>query len=69
MSSILDNYCLAEINGSLLRPRATGKLNLYSWFAINLSGCSGQCQPPKPAGYDNGINNMFFCAVPPTWPP
>ena len=47
MSSILDNYCLAEINGSLLRPRATGKLNMYSWFAINLSGCSGQCQPPQ----------------------
>ena len=29
MSFILDNYGLAEINGSLLRLRATEKLNLY----------------------------------------
>ena len=40
-----------------------------SWFAISLSGCGGQCQPPTPAGSDNGINNIFLCVVPPTWPP
>ena len=38
----------------------------YSWFAINLSGCARQCQPPTPAGSDNGINNIFYCVVPPT---
>ena len=41
----------------------------YSWFAINLSGYGEQCQPPTPAGSDNGINNIFLCVVPPTWPP
>ena len=41
--------------------------NNYSWFAINHSECGGQCQPPTPAGSDNGINNIFFCFVPPTW--
>ena len=28
-----------------------------------------QCQPPMPAGSDNATNNLFFCVVPPTWPP
>ena len=41
----------------------------YSWFAINLSGCGTQCQPPTPAGSDNGTNKIFLCVVPPTWPP
>ena len=40
-----------------------------SWFAINLSGCCRQWQPPTPAGSDNGTNNIFFCILPPTWPP
>ena len=40
-----------------------------SWFAINLSGCGTQCQPPTPAGSDNGTNKIFLCVVPPTWPP
>ena len=42
---------------------------LYSWFAINLSGCGTQCQPPTPAGSDNGTNKIFLCVVPPIWPP
>ena len=41
----------------------------YSWFAINLSGCGRQCQPPTPAGSNNGTNNIFFCVIPPIWPP
>ena len=41
----------------------------YSWFTINPSGYGGQCQPPTPAESDNGINNIFLCVVPPTWPP
>ena len=46
------------------------KITAYSWFAINLSGCAGQCQPPTPAGSDNAPNNILFCCVvPPTWPP
>ena len=40
-----------------------------SWFAISLSGYGGQCQPPTPAGSNNGINDIFFCVIPPTWPP
>ena len=40
-----------------------------SWFAINLLGCGTQCQPPTPAGSDNGTNKIFLCVVPPTWPP
>ena len=40
-----------------------------TWFAINLSGCGTQCQPPTPAGCDNGTNKIFLCVVPPTWPP
>ena len=28
-----------------------------------------QCQPPTPARSYNGTNNIFFCVVPPTWPP
>ena len=42
---------------------------MYSYFAINLLGCGGQCQPRTPAGSGNGINNMFLCVVPPTWLP
>ena len=35
-----------------------------SWFAISLLGCGGQCQPPTPAGSNNGINDIFLCVVP-----
>ena len=41
----------------------------YSWFEINLSGCGGQCQPLTPGGSNIGINKIFLCVVPPTWPP
>ena len=41
----------------------------YSWFVINLLGCGGQYQPPTPAGSESGINNIFLCVVPSTWPP
>ena len=47
----------------------TTDIHSNSRFAINLSGYGGQCQPPTSAGSDNGINNIFFCVVPPTWPP
>ena len=46
-----------------------GRVSLNSWFAINLSGCARQCQPPTPAGSDNATNQIFYCVVPPTWPP
>ena len=41
----------------------------YSLFAINLSRCGRQCQPPTPAGSENRTSNIFFCVVSPTWPP
>ena len=46
-----------------------GPLYMYSWFAINLLECGGQCQPRTPAGSDSGINDIFLGVVPPTWPP
>ena len=53
----------------LIATMAYYSLCSYSWFAINLSGCTRQCQPPTPAGSDNWTNNIFFCVIPPTWPP
>ena len=43
--------------------------DILSLQSISAWGCGGQCQPPTPAGSDNGINNIFFCVVPSTWPP
>ena len=41
----------------------------YHELLMSFSGCGGQCQPPTPAGSNNGINNIFLFVVPPTWPP
>ena len=49
---------------SMLHKLDMQSIFLNSWFAINLSGYGGQCQPPTPAGSDNGINNIFLYVVP-----
>ena len=42
--------CYVQESGRIGRDGTIGISRiLYSWFAINLSGCGGQCQPPTPA--------------------
>ena len=62
---ISTNNCISDSSNNL---SSTGNFIQHdadvslanSWFAINLSGCGTQCQPPTPAGSDNGTNKLFF---------
>ena len=66
---IAGNYRVSKKNWSLSYWTTLRTYCWNSWFAINLSGCGGQCQTPTPTESDNGINKIFLCVVPPTWPP
>ena len=55
----------SAMKGFAIAPYIQGILGLQS-----ILGCGGQCQPPTPAGFDIGFNNLHIpCVVPPTWPP
>ena len=61
LASLFDLKSAFLMRGEFITPpRPTGRRSNYSWFAINLSGCGKQCQPPTPAGSDNGTNNIFL---------